>query len=74
MCQQAELILVMERGHQTEVQNRYPHARGKVFRLGHYGDFDVADPYRQPRPAFEAAYELIARGAADWAKRIRQLG
>jgi len=71
MCQRAELILVMEQGHRFEVERRYPLARGKVFRLAAH---DVADPYRQSRAAFEAAYADIARGVMDWAARIRQLG
>ena len=85
MVQTAELILVMEKTHKTEVEQLYPLTRGKVFRLGdvsnsagsaHAGDaqFDIADPYRQPKAAFEAAYAAIARGVAAWAPRIRQLG
>ena len=52
----AELILVMEQGHKAELEQRFPLVRGKVFRLGELGEFDIADPYRQPRAAFEAAY------------------
>lgn len=74
MCQTAELILVMEQGHKIEVEQLYPLVRGKVFRLGELGKFDITDPYRQPRAAFETAYGHIARGVADWAPRIRQLG
>lgn len=74
MCQTAELILVMEQGHKTQLEQQYPLARGKVFRLGELGQFDIADPYRQSKAAFENAYTLIARGVADWAPRIRRLG
>lgn len=74
MCQKAELILVMEQGQRAELEQRYLWARGKVFRLGEWGAFDIADPYRHPRAAFEAAYAGIARGVADWVPRIQQLG
>ena len=74
MCQSAELILVMEQGHKTEIEQLYPLVCGKVFRLGEIGKFDIADPYRQPLEAFETTYTDIARGVADWAPRIRQLG
>ena len=74
MCQTAELILVMEQGHKTQLEQQYPLMRGKVFRLGELGQFDIADPYRQPKASFEVAYARIARGVADWAPRIRQLG
>jgi protein-tyrosine phosphatase len=74
MCQTAELILVMEQGHKTEIEQQYPLVRGKVFRLGEPGKYDIEDPYRQPRAAFEAAYVAIAQGVAGWAPRIRRLG
>lgn len=74
MCQQNDLILVMEQGHRLALEERFPLARGKVFRLGHYRDFDVVDPYRQPAEVFEAAWAAIARGVDDWAPRIRRLG
>lgn len=74
MCQQAELILVMEQAHKAALEQQFPLVRGKVFRLGQLGNFEIADPYRQPREAFDAAYAAIARGVSDWAPRIRQLG
>lgn len=74
MCQQADLILVMEQSHKAELERRYPLARGRVFRLGELGGYDIADPYRQGRAAFESAGQHIARGVQDWSPRIRQLG
>jgi protein-tyrosine phosphatase len=74
MCQQAELILVMEDAHTTQLEHQFPLVRGKVFTLGQFGKFDVADPYLQPREAFEAAFAAITQGVADWAPRIRKLG
>ena len=71
MCQRADLILVMEQHQRAALERRYPLVRGKVFCLGAK---DIADPFRLPRPAFETAYADIARGVADWAVRIRQLG
>ena len=73
MCQNAELILVMEQGHKTQLEQQYPLVRGKVFRLGEICQFDIADPYRQPQAAFEAAYADIARGVADWVPRIQKI-
>ncbi|MDL9998099.1 low molecular weight protein-tyrosine-phosphatase [Variovorax sp. J22P240] len=73
MCQAADLILVMEQGHKTELEQRFPLVRGKVFRLGELDKFDIADPHRQPKAAFEAAYADISRGVSAWVPRIRQL-
>jgi protein-tyrosine phosphatase len=74
MCTHADLVLVMESGHQQELEKRYPTARGKIHRLGEFGPqggFDIADPYRQPRAAFEAAHAAIARGVDEWVRRIQ---
>jgi protein-tyrosine phosphatase len=37
-----------------------------VHRLGRFGGFDVEDPFRQPRGAFERALEQIERGLDDF--------
>lgn len=74
MCQQADLILVMEQSQKADLERQCPWVRGKVFRLGAWSAFDIADPYRRPREAFEAAYAGIAQGVTDWVPRIQQLG
>jgi len=73
LCQNAELILVMEQAHKAALEQQYPLVRGKVFRLGELENFDIADPYRQPFSAFESTYADIARGVANWVPRIRLL-
>lgn len=76
MCTQADLVLVMEAGHQRELERLYPLARGKIRRLGEFGPngpYDIADPYQQALAAFESAHQGIALGAAEWVRRIRQL-
>lgn len=74
LASQADLILVMDGEQKLEVQRRHPITTGKVFRLGEPGKFDVPDPYRQPREAFEQALDLIQRGVEVWVPRIRALG
>ena len=74
MCTHADLVLVMEASHQQELEKLYPTARGKIRRLGEFGPqggFDIVDPYRQPRAAFEAAHTFIAQGVDEWARRIQ---
>ncbi|MEO8014607.1 low molecular weight protein-tyrosine-phosphatase [Polaromonas sp.] len=74
MCSHADLVLVMEARHQQELEKLYPTARGKIHRLGEFGapgGFDIADPYRQPQAAFEAAHAAIARGVDEWVRRIK---
>jgi protein-tyrosine phosphatase len=74
MCQQTELILVMEQSHKSQLEQQFPMVRGKVFALGQYGQFEISDPYLQPLEAFDTAFAAIAQGVADWVPRIRQLG
>lgn len=73
MCQHAELILVMEQDHKLELEKRYPMVRGKTFCLGSVGGFEIADPYRKGREAFNTAYAAIAKGVGDWTMRIHKL-
>ena len=73
LCQQTELILVMEQAHKSQLEQLFPVVRGKVFTLGQFGQFDIADPYQEPIEAFEVAYAAIAQGVADWVPRIRKL-
>jgi len=63
-----ELILVMEAEQQAEVEAILPSARGRVRRLGHWGGFDIPDPYRRGRTAFAQALALIDRGIGDLEK------
>lgn len=63
-----ELILVMEADQLGEVEAILPSARGRVRRLGHWGGFDIPDPYRRERSAFSRALALIDRGLGDLEK------
>jgi protein-tyrosine phosphatase len=63
-----ELILVMDAEQQRAVEAMFPGARGRVHRIGRWGAFDVPAPYRQDRPAFERALQLIVRGIDDLEK------
>jgi protein-tyrosine phosphatase len=74
MCSHADLVLVMEAFQQQQLERLYPLARGKIRRLGEFGPqgaFDIADPYRQPRAAFEASHAAIAQGVDEWVRRIK---
>ena len=74
MCSHADLVLGMEASHQQELEKLYPTARGKIRRLGEFGPqggFDIADPYRQTRAAFEAAHAAITLGVDEWVRRIK---
>lgn len=67
----ADLILVMERQHVSNVLDMAPEARGKVLMLGKWqNDRDISDPYRQGKAAFVHAYALIEEAVNAWAQRL----
>jgi protein-tyrosine phosphatase len=71
MCEQADLILVMESAHKRTIDLRYPQGRGKVHCLD-VGE-DVPDPRGKSFADYETALARISRHAEDWAKRIKAL-
>jgi protein-tyrosine phosphatase len=68
MLRDFELVLVMSAEQQRVVESLSPGVRGRVHRIGRWGDFDVPDPFRQGRLAFERSLELIDRGIDDLVK------
>ncbi len=74
MVAAADLILVMETGHKTSIDNADPTVRGKIHRLGEWQDKDIDDPYRQPKASFADALKDIEDGVADWVERLTQMG
>jgi len=66
----ADLIIVMEQDQKSALEAMAPAARGKVYALGHWGGYDIADPYRQDRAAFNAALQLIRQGVGEWQAKI----
>jgi protein-tyrosine phosphatase len=73
MCLGADLVFVMNHGQRERVENTYPSARGRVFRLGEYIKKDIPDPYRKPERAFRDALFLIDESVREWLRRIERL-
>lgn len=67
----ADLILTMSTGQQSELEGKIPGSRGRVHRLGKWGEYDISDPYRRPKSAFEHALILIEQGVDDWYRKLR---
>ena len=72
LCQQYDLILVMEQKHIDAVTRLAPEVRGKTMRYGHWLQRDIPDPYRQSREAFEFTFDLIAEASRAWAQRLNK--
>jgi len=70
MIRKADLILVMESAHKIAIEESEPSAKGKVFRLGEWGRFDISDPYKQDLSAFVKSINLIEQGIALWVPKL----
>jgi protein-tyrosine phosphatase len=70
LCLDTDLVLVMSSEQRNRVEEEYPPACGRVFRLGEFGKQDVPDPYRKDERAFREALQIIDDGAREWLRRI----
>jgi protein-tyrosine phosphatase len=69
-CKRAELILVMSTEQRRRIEESYPFACGRVYRVGEFKKRDVPDPYRQPEYVFQEALQMIDDGVREWLLRI----
>jgi protein-tyrosine phosphatase len=62
----ADLILTMTKVQREQIEQAWPYARGKVYRLNENEGIDVTDPFRRHRRTFELAFAQIEHGVAHW--------
>ena len=65
-----DLIFTMSDSQTKWIEERWPFCRGKTFKLGHWQDKDIADPYKHDMSAFKTAYQDIVDGLEQWAGKI----
>ena len=70
LIKQADLILVMSQNQQKHIEQQWPFAKGKTFRLGHWQSKNIADPYQHDQNVFDETCQLIQHCVADWKKHI----
>lgn len=70
IVRKSELILVMELNQKYTIEENEPAARGKIFRLGEWGKFDISDPYQKEIHYFKSALSLIEHGVSQWIGRL----
>ncbi len=73
LVRESDLILVMDSQQQQQIAAEYPHARGKVYRLGETSKQDIHDPYRQSADVFRSSFDLISIGSGAWVNRINSI-
>lgn len=70
MIRKADLILVMDLSQKNAIEAFELCAKGKVFRLGNWGNYDIPDPYQQNLSAFITSFNLIEQSISEWLKKI----
>lgn len=66
----ADLVLVMSNNQQKYLEQTWPFVKGKVFRLGHWQNKNVPDPYQHDQAFFDDTCQLIQQCVADWKTHI----
>ena len=69
----ADIVLAMTGAQRAWILDRFPFARGKVFRLGEQEQVDIVDPYQRSRLAFEISFAQILQGVTQWCEDIASL-
>jgi protein-tyrosine phosphatase len=70
LAKKADIIFTMSDGQTKWIEERWPFCRGKTFKLGHWQDKDIADPYKHDMSAFKTAYRDIVESLEQWADKI----
>lgn len=66
----ADLILVMESRQRDELEQLYPEAQGKTYRLCEFARADVPDPFGCSIGMFGIVLDLIKLGVASWSTQL----
>ena len=70
LAKKADIIFTMSDGQTKWIEERWPFCRGKTFKLGHWKNKDIADPYKHQMSAFKTAYQDIVDSLEQWADKI----
>lgn len=70
LAKKADLIFTMSDSQTKWIEERWPFCRGKTFKLGHWQNKDIADPYKHEMSAFQTAYQDIVVSLEQWADKI----
>ena len=70
LAKKADLIFTMSDSQTKWIEERWPFCRGKTFKLGHWQDKDIADPYKHEMSAFQTAYQDIVDSLEHWSDKI----
>lgn len=70
LVSKADLIFTMSDGQTKWIEERWPHCRGKTFKIGHWNNKDIADPYQHDLSLFEVARKDIVESLDPWIEKL----
>jgi protein-tyrosine phosphatase len=72
---EADLILVMEPGHKSQITRDAPQLSGKTMLFDHWsGAKGIADPYQRSQEFHEEIFKQTHAAATGWAERLKVKG
>ena len=60
----------MSKNQSQHIEQKWPFAKGKVFRLGHWQNQNVTDPYQHDQTFFNEICCRIQKFTLDWQSRL----
>jgi protein-tyrosine phosphatase len=66
----ADLILTMTIEQTKWIESRWPYCRGKTFRIGHWLNKDIIDPYQMDAAVFATSRQDIVDSLEQWNDKI----
>ncbi|MFH4090051.1 low molecular weight phosphotyrosine protein phosphatase, partial [Acinetobacter baumannii] len=70
LIKQNDLILVMSNNQQKHIEQTWPFAKGKIFRLGHWQGQNIPDPYQHDQAFFDQTCRNIQSYVQDWRTQL----
>ena len=70
LLEKADLVLTMEKRQSDSIRSRFPNYRGKIMRVGEFGNYDVPDPYSKDINAFHESFDLISKGLDEIGRHV----
>ena len=70
LMQTFDLVLCMSKDQESWMKQNYSSQRGKVYRIGHWINENVADPYKLPIEKFYESRELLNKAVESWKDKL----
>jgi len=70
LIKKVDLILVMSKNQSQYIEQKWPFAKGKVFRLGHWQSQNIPDPYQHDQAFFDETCKNIQAYVNDWQSHL----